>query len=299
MRLRAKKKNISLELEIAPETPTMLLGDAPRLDQVIVNLVNNAIKFTHEGGRIVVSIYPSPCSIPNSSLLEVKVQDNGIGIPSHLLPLLFNNYSQLHGGHFINGTGLGLAISKSVVEKMKGKMWVESAENVGSTFYFNVVLGKYHENCTIKLIEPAARQSDIMTDDNFNPILQKILIVEDNMINKKVLKSLLKKIGCVNINVASNGQEAYMACMREHFDLVLMDCNMPIMDGYTSTQKIRSHQSSSGQPRSRIVALTANATTSEKQKCFDAGMDAFVSKPIRINVLRDLVGSLADEERIT
>lgn len=278
MRIQAEKKNIKLIAHLS-NMPQFVLGDPSRLAQVMINLVNNAIKFTGEGGLISVSAAPEQVDQQINVLFNVK--DSGIGIPKSKQHLLFQHFSQLHGSHIAPGTGLGLAIAKNIVEQMSGKIWVESEVGQGSNFYFTVAFDVYGNTSPTSTTD---RQTvDLITDKS-------ILVAEDNAINRAVIKRILVKLGCTNIEEAVDGKEAYIACQRKHFDLILMDCNMPVMDGLTATKLIRKWEvMHNNQRKTRIIALTANATIAERERCLQCGMDDFLSKPVRMNTIRDIL----------
>jgi CheY-like chemotaxis protein len=262
------------------------------LRQILLNLIGNALKFTPSGS---VSIAVSNKLLGDTSQHELTfiVMDSGIGISSDRLNMLFRAFSQADTSisRKYGGTGLGLAISKRLVELMGGRIWVESLGNVGgnpplnwfptshtqgSTFYFTIVLS------TDAIALPSQTQPGLnalapLMADRF-PL--RILLAEDNLVNQKVAIFSLKKLG-YKVDIANNGLEALNAVQQQTYDLVLMDVQMPEMDGLTATRLIRQHPGN--QPR--IVALTANALPEDRQTCLDAGMDDYLSKPFNVQQL--------------
>ncbi|HEY8272578.1 MAG TPA: PAS domain-containing protein [Pseudobdellovibrionaceae bacterium] len=271
----AKEKNIVVTIVVHDKTPKWLIGDSLRLGQILLNLVGNAIKFT-EKGKIIISITPAELH-SDTIRLGFQVQDSGVGMTPSQMEKLFQPFSQADGGvtRKYGGTGLGLVISKKLVELMGGKIAVESVYGVGSTFTFTVPLG-------IAQVSLQAPNTPDKLDRQYRSkaharlMGRKILLVEDNAINRELGIELLSTLGCVT-EVAINGREGLRRVLIESFDLVLMDIQMPEMDGLTATRLIRADERFSKLP---IVALTANAMTSDKENCLAAGMNDFLTKPI-------------------
>ncbi|KAL0486712.1 hybrid signal transduction histidine kinase dhkK [Acrasis kona] len=286
MLVRANMKNLEFKINITDDLPELLIGDPDRLKQVLSNLIGNSIKFTEQGFiQIGISAVKSSDS---GVLLEFYVQDDGIGIPQDMHDKLFKSFSQIHGGHFLNGTGLGLSICKSIVECMGGRIWVESRTN-GSVFLFTAKF-KPAVRKEVSHVRSNSAIDVLPTGQVVSKNKIRILVVEDNVINRAVLGKLLKNLGCDNVDMASNGLEALEACKKNEYDLCLMDCNMPVMGGVESTRHIRSFEKQSKKKVAmKIFALTANATVSEQENCLSAGMDGFYSKPLKIGALRDLI----------
>lgn len=271
--IKATEQGNSLELNIDDDVPRYFKGDAMRLKQILLNLANNAVKFTKDGEvKINISCLDEE---GNKCRIEFKVIDTGIGIHDNEKDKLFKQFSQINQStqREYGGTGLGLAISKSLVELMDGKIGVESKPGVGSTFWFNVVLDKSKE-IEINSIENKAsgRKSDIPLN---------ILLVEDNLINQKVAVGIIKQLGH-NVSVAENGKIGVDMYKAKKYDIVLMDIQMPVMDGFVATKEIREWEHDEKKKPGHIIALTANALKEDKEKCFIIGMNDFLSKPFKI-----------------
>ncbi|MFN8443774.1 MAG: ATP-binding protein [Caldilineaceae bacterium] len=279
----SKSKGIELACSFAPSVPTCVVGDQNRLLQILVNLLSNAIKFT-ERGRIEVVVEPWQ-EAEGKSKLHWKVQDTGIGISSEMMHLLFQPFSQvdLSATRKYGGTGLGLAICKRLCELMQGEIWVESEHGQGSVFHFTTQLEP--SSVPNKL---AAHNGAIATDlpkidaafAHHYPFT--ILIVEDNIVNQKVITRILARLG-YRTDVACNGYEAVRAVQERAYNLILMDIQMPEMDGLQATRMIRSQLPTAEQPV--IIAMTAAVTLEDQQLVTEAGMDAFLSKPINLGEL--------------
>jgi CheY-like chemotaxis protein len=276
---KTHEKNIALTMSIDRRIPDTLLGDANRLRQIIMNLLGNSLKFT-EAGSVKLNV-----RLLKKEGIDYQVQfdviDTGIGIPSDRLQVLFQPFQQ--GDSSITrrygGTGLGLVISKRLCEMMGGTISVESTVGEGSKFSFIINL----RVSMLAIDEDTSPASTI----KLNPNLQ-ILIVEDNVVNQKVATKILSKIGYNAAAIANNGVEALELMKSKTFDLIFMDMQMPLMDGVTTTRRIRVDFPLEAQPQ--IVAMTANATIESKQECFEAGMDDFISKPVRKD---DLIQAIA------
>jgi len=275
----ARAKNLEIDVAIDAGTPEWLVGDAGRVRQILLNLLSNSVKFT-DRGMIRVSLSAEPVSEPDCVLLRASVSDTGIGIPAEAQERLFQSFSQAETSttRRYGGTGLGLAISKRLVELMGGEVGFASVPGQGSKFWFTVQLGV--------AAEPAAKSGSMSTEE----ILPRerncgtILVVEDNRINQKVLSHQLLNLGYA-IEVAENGAEALEKVKNRRYDLIFMDVQMPVMDGFQATQEIRSlGEDSSSVP---IVAVTANAFQSEREKCFSSGMDDYLTKPVDKDRLKE------------
>ncbi|HUU00891.1 MAG TPA: ATP-binding protein [Myxococcota bacterium] len=279
--VEASSKGLKLEWLIDPDVPEWLVGDPGRLRQVLINLVANAVKFTTAGK---ISVLAAARKATNDRIeLLVSVSDSGPGIPLSRQQIIFNSFTQSDGSSTRRhgGTGLGLTISKRLVELMGGNIRVESEVGRGSTFSFSL---------------PLAVAGEDSADDQKQPNLQpgldgrqlSILLVEDNEISRLVTCRTLEKLGHT-VDVVENGREGIEAVERRDYDLVLMDMRMPVMDGLRATREIRSRETSSGR-HVPIVAMTANAMQQDRKRCFRAGMDGHLSKPIRPDdLLRALV----------
>jgi signal transduction histidine kinase/CheY-like chemotaxis protein len=291
---RAHEKGLEMTCDIDPRLPERVIGDSMRLRQILLNLVGNAIKFT-EQGAIAVKVN---CDGQNGSDIDVHflVSDTGIGIPRDKHQVIFEAFVQADGSmtRQYGGTGLGLAISLQLTEMMKGRIWVESEVGRGSTFHSVIPLELAKEQGHVSAADD--HQKDLsMLPSTFGSNNRKlhILVVEDNLINQKAVIGMLGKLGHSAV-IASNGAEALHTIDIQEFDLALMDVQMPVMDGLTATRTIRGNEMKSG-GHLPIVAMTAHATEHDQRRCFEAGMDAYISKPLNTARLGRI---LADVQRI-
>jgi PAS domain S-box-containing protein len=285
---KAEEKKLVITKVIYDDTPLLLNGDSIRLRQVIINLLSNSIKFTEKGG---VEISTKLKSFEDDHVtLIISVRDTGIGVPPEKIGSLFKPFSQVDGSHTrkYGGTGLGLVICKEFINMMGGDINVESEEGIGSRFYFTVnmklqriVKPSSHTRQYSKVYD--LREPSPMTNLGGNEELKKqrshfnILLAEDNPVNKKVAHKILSEAG-FTVDSADNGYEALNAAKIKPYDLILMDVQMPVMDGYTATKEIRSLKTEVSQIP--IIAITAHALTGDKEKCIEAGMNDYISKPI-------------------
>lgn len=279
----AKKKGLILRVQLAPDIPAELRGDPVRLRQILFNLVGNAIKFTHQGEiHISVKTAPRRQEPSDAVVLQWTVQDSGIGITEDEQARLFGVYAQANvsTARRYGGTGLGLMICRQLVELMGGAITVESTPGKGSAFSY-----------TTRLLPAIQRTTDAHTvnppiaslADRTTPL--RILVVDDNEINQVVACKFLQKLGC-QVEVARNGREAVDSIAHATYDAVLMDCEMPEMNGYEATQEIRrqEHTTTRHLP---IIALTGHASSEDEQKCRRAGMDDVITKPMTLPTLRE------------
>jgi PAS domain S-box-containing protein len=267
---RAESKGLQLAFQIAPETPAVVQGDPVRLRQILANFISNAIKFTEQGEiRVVVS--PSHAYEQG---IYLGVRDTGIGIPPDRLTAIFEPFTQADSSttRKYGGTGLGLTICKRLAEMMGGQIGVESELGVGSTFYVDLPLP------TAEL--PDSQTGEMESAEVLVPPGKRVLLVEDNEVNRKVALRLLEKLQLV-VEVATNGVEAVQKATTNAYDLILMDCQMPEMDGYEATRRLRAHG-----VRTPIIALTANALQGDREQCLLAGMDDYLAKPIKLDELK-------------
>jgi CheY-like chemotaxis protein len=275
---QAIAKDIDLILQIEENVPTYVLADPLRLKQILVNLISNALKFTLTG-KIRLSIKEVSSSENTFSKLEFSVKDTGIGIKKENQKKIFYSFVQEDNSttRRFGGTGLGLAISNQLLGLMKSKLELKSDFGKGSNFFFTVELKKVKSKKVIKnkVGDDSFKNKKVNVDDNRN---FKILIVEDNKINMLLSKTLLKKLvpNC-RIVEANNGDEAVLQFKTEQPDLILMDIQMPEKNGYETTAEIRNLNTSENIP---IIALTAGIMLGEKEKCLEAGMNDYISKPI-------------------
>ena len=276
----AAAKGIQLVLEIEDTVPTHINGDATRLRQILVNLLSNAVKFT-ERGEVMVRITVDRRE-GSSIILQFTVKDSGIGIPSDRMSRLFQSFSQVDASttRKYGGTGLGLAISKRLCEMMGGVMWAESEVGKGSTFHFT--LRAEVDGGT----KPLYLKDQRLFDTGLGQRLPlKILLAEDNAVNQKLALRMLERMG-YRADVVANGLEVLEALQRQPYDLVLMDMQMPEMDGLEATRQIVKEWK---EARPRIIAMTANAMQEDREACLAAGMDDYVSKPVQVADLQNAI----------
>jgi signal transduction histidine kinase/ActR/RegA family two-component response regulator len=271
----AMERGIEFVTRIDEVIPDTFLGDSLRIGQVLKNLIGNALKFTPEQGGVLV-IVSADAHSEESVTLHFTVSDSGIGIADHKQNHIFEAFTQADSSttREFGGTGLGLAIVKRLVTLMRGRIWVESKVGVGSAFHFTVTLPRVATQ-TDK-VEAEAPAASISNRETFHSSLP-VLLVEDNLVNQHLMKKLLSQRG-LSIVVASNGREAVRQIQEQAFSLVLMDCQMPEMDGYEATRRIRQTMQGSTIP---IIALTANALQGDREKCLAHGMNDYLSKPLK------------------
>lgn len=274
--VRALEKGLVLRCSIDDAVPVWLRGDPNRLRQIVLNLGNNAAKFTDQG-EILIRVNVQEQLIAHV-LLHFVVSDTGIGISQDKLELIFERFSQADSSttRKYGGTGLGLAISSELARAMNGNMWAESDEGRGSKFHFTARL---------KLGQPVAEADESPAPRTTNFAGMKVLLAEDNVFNQAVALEVLTKIGC-EVVIASNGREAVEAFESQQFDVILMDLQMPDIDGFEATRIIRGTETLGRIP---IIALTAHAFAEDRQRCFDAGMDEHISKPIKAPELKEVL----------
>ena len=274
LQVLAQNKGLYLSWNVAQDIPPIVMGDPVRIRQIIINLVNNAIKFTHKGG-VVVSVSLQARHEKASDILFV-VRDTGIGIPRDKQVRLFEVFSQADDqtARRYGGTGLGLAISKKLSEMMGGRIWIESEDGKGSTFNFVLRLGIKEGPAA----EPAAAPVIAAATSTEDVGRLKILLAEDNLVNQKIAVRVLEKKGW-EVTAVNNGKEVLEAVGKNRFDLILMDDIMPEMTGVEATLMIRTEEKQTGL-HLPIIAMTANAMSGDREKYLSQGMDGYVSKPI-------------------
>jgi signal transduction histidine kinase len=283
----ATAKGLYLSLQIAPPVPEFVETDAVRIRQILLNLLGNAIKFT-PSGRVAIEVSAKPMS-DGRSWVRFAVHDSGIGIDSDVRDRLFQPFSQadVSTTRRFGGTGLGLAISKRLVDLMEGQIGVESEPAQGSTFWFTLPLAIspafLPASPTLHTAVPS-----ISRDAGDRSRSLRVLLVEDNAVNQLVASKMLQRLGC-QVTLAANGVEAIEKHTSAFFDLILMDWQMPVMDGIEATRRIRADPSLRQPP---IVALTASASPEDAQACFSAGMSGHLSKPINIEKLREVINNI-------
>ncbi len=285
----ARDRGLELVTSMDPALPEMLNGDQGRLRQVLINLVGNAIKFT-ERGQVSIRIRQLAADEERVKL-RWEVEDTGIGVSKDHQAKLYEAFTQVDGSitRRFGGTGLGLSISKQLVEMMGGEIGMESEEGVGSTFWFTMDL----KPSLVSKTKPAENgQSDKASNSfDFNQGLRKrlrVLVAEDNAINQRLALKLLEKLGC-NGDAVADGREAVKALSEIPYDLVLMDCMMPEMDGYEATRRIRDSASPVLDHEIPVIAMTANVMKGDRERCIAAGMDDYVSKPVDPQVLAETI----------
>lgn len=283
----ARNKNLELIWETDPAIPPTLIGDPVRIRQILVNLINNAIKFTFKGK---VTSTAKLLSLKDGSCeLQFSVTDEGVGIPEEKVNTIFEAFTQADASttRRFGGTGLGLSISKRLVDMMNGRIWVESQEFKGSTFNFTAQLKAPAQAAATV---PAATQGPSAAATGTKEIRSlRILLAEDNIVNQKMTVRMLEKRGWT-VKSADNGQQVLNYLDKESFDLVLMDAQMPVLDGFETTKLIRDNEKKTGR-HIPIVALTARAMTIDQQKCQESGMDGYVAKPIDRQKLYEAIES--------
>jgi signal transduction histidine kinase/CheY-like chemotaxis protein len=267
---QAGAKGLTLACRISDDIPAVLVGDQARLRQVLVNLMGNAIKFTATGSVSleVSGINPDPPA--TSAGLHFQVRDTGIGIPHDKLGTIFEAFGQADSSvtRRFGGTGLGLSICSQLVKLMGGRIWVESAPGMGSTFHFS---------CTVRIGDTRdLAKSQVVADDVEPPM--RIMLAEDNAVNQQIAMAILGKRGH-RIKVVSTGVEALEAWEAEEFDVILMDNHMPEMDGLEAVRRLREREAANHRARTPVIALSASAMTGDRERFLAAGMDAYLAKP--------------------
>jgi CheY-like chemotaxis protein len=272
----AQSKSLNIALQVSPNVPDIVVTDSTRLKQVLINLLNNAIKFTPKGN--VQVMVDAQADEDGRLTLVFQVIDTGIGIPQDKMDTLFDSFTQVDSStkREYGGTGLGLSICKELVELMGGEIIVSSNGAEGSIFEFAVEYQEAGDE-----LEQVVNTQELMDALLASAKLgaRKILIAEDNLVNQQVALMMLQGFGGT-ADIAGNGAEAVAKCENEEYDLILMDIQMPEMDGIEATEHLNN---SMGEKRPYIIALTANAMQSDKERCLSAGMNGFLSKPIILN----------------
>jgi len=277
---QASQKNLYLKYSITPDVPLQVIGDPLRIKQVLINLTNNALKFTNEGG---ITIKVELLEQKNETVkLLFKVIDTGIGISEEGKQKLFTAFTQTDTSttRKFGGTGLGLTISKRLVELMNGEIGVESEPGQGSTFWFTI---------TYKTSGVAETETETDREQKKKPTVKlRILLAEDNPINQRVALYNLTKLNHI-VDIAENGKSAYEKFLKSHYDLILMDIQMPIMNGIEATRKIREWEKKNNQGPIPIIAMTANAMKDEMDKLLKEEMDSYLTKPFKISELKKVL----------
>lgn len=278
--VRARAKGLEVRKTLPPDLPAPLLGDPVRLRQILLNLLGNAVKFT-DRGHIDLTVERLPSPEPESCRVQITVSDTGIGIPEDKLEHVFKAFTQVDASttRRYGGTGLGLTICQRLVEQMQGEIRIESTLGAGTRFIVTLTL-------------PCVPEQPVALADMAQPAVQarplRILLVEDTLLNQRVASKLLGNWGH-QVTIAEHGGIALDILSEKTFDLILMDMQMPVMDGVEATEKIRAREASTGQTPAPIFAMTANAAAGDRQRCLDAGMNDFITKPIDAQALQALL----------
>ncbi|RED52100.1 ATP-binding protein [Aestuariispira insulae] len=285
----AQQKGLTLQYEMAANLPSCFVGDADRIRQVLNNLIGNAIKFTETGG---ISVYAGGTEIMN--LISFEVRDTGIGIPTDKQATIFDSFSQVDDAstrHY-NGTGLGTAISKELVELMGGSIWLESQPGIGSSFFFTISFDD--ATCEVCLRQDAGLAPAPAANQPGREFL--VLVVDDIQENLDLCILNLNEEGH-RVLTAENGQLAIRAYVEQKPDVILMDVQMPVMDGMQATREIRSYEDDNNLPRTPVIALTASVMEEERSLCLEAGMDVVAAKPVDFERVSSLMEELVEESK--
>lgn len=278
LQLAAKEKGIEVRVLVAPDVPAAILGDPTRLRQVFLNLMSNAVKFTDKG------FVEASLRLEGSDALHFSVQDTGIGIPANRMNSLFEPFTQVDASttRKYGGTGLGLVISRRLVGMMGGTIHAESESGLGSTFHVIMPFRAVTPENVLSEDSPSASHVSALE----SPLPSRVLIAEDNPINQKLAKILLRRLG-IEVDLVADGAEAVRAAQTGRYEVILMDYQMPTMDGPAATRKIRLEESRNpARPRVWIIAVTANVMAQERKIALEAGMDDYLTKPLRAEELR-------------
>jgi CheY-like chemotaxis protein len=279
MRPTASGKGLQLNLELPTALPPVLIGDSTRLRQIASNFISNALKFTQQGSVTVALAWQPPAASDACGQMRLTVKDTGMGMTDEQCQRLFQRFEQtdVSIARRYGGTGLGLAISKSLAELMRGSVGVSSKPGEGSLFWLELPL-KVGLETHLEAAEPSLQPRSVAGGN--------ILLAEDNRTNQKIAMTFLKKMGC-QVTLAQTGAEAVSAIQSGvSFDAILMDCQMPVLDGFEATSQIRALGCSIP-----IIALTAGAMSGEREACLAAGMDDYLAKPFRPRELQEVLAS--------
>ena len=296
----AASKKIELLHEFDDALPEVIVGDEKRIRQILINLLGNAVKFTSKGSVILKASVRENEEQSSQSHLEFEIRDTGIGIDSKEIETIFEPFSQADSSttRRFGGTGLGLSISRRLASAMNGQLSVKSQVGSGSSFFFDVIVNIHSEKVPAVDTPPASNLSLTKNDGTVNSpddsLDLKVLVAEDNLANQHLLRYMLKRMGC-EAQFCNNGKELISLLSEQPSDLILMDLQMPLMDGFEATHAIRNGAAGNKAESIKIIALTANALSGDRDRCLDAGMDAYLSKPIKISVLKKCIAELFKE----
>ena len=287
--MSARQKGIRLILYTDKRIPAQVVGDSSRLQQVLNNLIGNAIKFT-QAGEVNVEAYLLPSPSPDKVRVLFSVADTGVGIDDVILSDLFEPFTQADDSFTrkYQGAGLGLSICKNLVKLMGGGISVDSAKGVGTTVHFCVLFGKVvagSEQVDVKTVPRTDLAHDV-----------KVLVVEDDRVNAIALSHFLKKAGYA-FRLAEDGRHALDILQGECFDLILLDIQMPVMDGLEATRRIRAGEVGMDKADIPIVALTAHAMSGDREKFLAAGMNDYLAKPVEMETLKEVIGRVVTARR--
>ncbi len=292
MGLKIKEKGLTFKLVIAKELEINLKGDAVRLRQVVLNFLNNAVKFTDNGSiTIKVSVIEH---LEDEQFLKFEVIDTGIGISKWNQKKLFKVFSQTDNSttRVYGGTGLGLVIAKKITQLMGGEVGVESEKDQGAIFWFTAKFKHLTEEDKMKKKTKEVSEKVI----SFDKAKLNILVAEDNKINQIVAKKMLEKHGYTNIDIVEDGESVIESYNTEKYDVIIMDCQMPILSGYEAAQRIRKIEEGKNSKHIAIIALTANAMKGDKDKCISSGMDDYITKPINPEALEQIISRVLSKK---
>jgi len=290
MNIKVQEKNLILNYHIENNIPLLLKGDSSKLRQILINLIGNAVKFTNSGE---INLNVSREEIYNDNIkLRFSIKDTGIGIAQEKSHLLFQSFSQIDSsiGREYGGTGLGLAICKNLVEMMDGEINVITEEGKGSTFWFTAMfeLQKTSE-------EPGEDIYENFLNENFKESKCKILVAEDNKSNQFIMLHMLEKYG-YSAHIASNGDEVIKALEEKPYDIILMDIQMPHLNGLDTTKIIRDKEKNTGK-HIPIIAVTAHGMKEDRKKCLEAGMDQYITKPVNPEELNKVIAIILKKQK--
>jgi signal transduction histidine kinase len=288
--MRASQKGLELRLQVDEAVPARLLGDWDRIRQIVVNLLGNAIKFTDHGA---ITLAVGVDAVAGDTVdLHLTVRDTGVGIPADKLEAIFDAFTQVSDSVVKRheGTGLGLAISARLARLMQGRIWVESVPGTGSAFHVVVRLGGGADEASRAAGPPVAGAApeapEAVARLLRRPVPARVLVVEDNPFNQKVAEKLLRRLNC-DARFADSGPQALELLQPAAPDVILMDVQMPEMDGYETTARVRALERELGRRRVPIIAVTAHAMRGDQERCLAAGMDGYVSKPFTVQSLAE------------